>query len=251
MAIEINNEYPEFSVAHTLHQLVDKLNDHSDVVDANIRLLDSAVNNSTRVYNSNGTVTADSDLTITADNLSLTVDSDASFTSYDFTQTVENDYTLSAGNIIRLSSNNNLANVLLRADSATYGGFRNNNGQLEILSGVLVAQTCTSTGTTFSGEIVMPSTGDGSPETDNKTVHGAINELHDEINDIVDTEVPRITSLETSVSTLNSNLTSLQNSLNSVSDRVTTLEALNISTRLTKIESQIVQINDRLNILNL
>ena len=254
MAIEFNNEYPVFKVTHTLHQLVDKLNDHSDVVDANTRLMDSSLNESLRVFNPAGSINADSNLTITADNLHLSVDSGfglAYFSSNRFVQNVENNYFLDVGGIITLTSDNDLANIILRSDGTTYGALRNNGGQLEVLSGSLVAQTMTSTGTTFTGEIVMPSIGDGSPDTESKTVHGALNELHDEINDIVDTEIPRIGVLETDVANLNTSVTNLQTSLSDVSDRVTTLEALNISSRLTNIEAQIVQINNRLNILDI
>ena len=254
MAIEIDNDYPVFRVTHTLHQLVDKLNEYSDVVDANTRLIDSALNETIGVFDHTGSINADSNLTITADNLHLSVDSGfglAYLSSNRFVQNVENNYLLDVGNSITLSSGQDTANVILRSEGTTYGVLRNTGGQLEILSGALVAQTMSSDGTTFSGEIVMPTTGDASPETDNKTVHGAINELHDEINDIVDTEIPRIGTLETDVSNLQTSVSNLQTSLSSVGDRVTTLEALNIANRLTTIESQIVQINDRLNILDI
>lgn len=254
MAIEFDNDYPVFRVTHTLHQLVDKLNEHTDVVAANTRLIDSALNGSLEVFDPDGSITADGTLTIAAENLHMSADSGlglAYLSSNRFIQNVENNYLLDVGSSITLSSDQDLANVILRSDGTTYGVLRNNGGQLEILSGALVAQTMSADGTTFTGEIVMPTTGDASPETDAKTVHGAINELHDEINDIVDTEVPRITALETDLSNLQTSVSNLQTSLNDVSDRVTTLEALNIANRLTNIEAQIVTINNRLNILDI
>lgn len=254
MRIEIDNEYPVFGVTNTLHQTVDKLNEHSDVVDANTRLIDSALNETLRVFDPAGSIITDSNLTITVENLHISADSNfglAYLSSNRFVQNVENNYLLDVGSSITLSSDQDLANVILSSDGTTYGVLRNNGGQLEILSGALVAQTMSADGTTFTGEIVMPSSGDASPETDANTVHGALNELHDEINDIVDTEIPRIGVLETDVANLNTSVTNLQTSLSAVSDRVTTLEALNISSRLTNIEAQIVQINNRLNILDI
>lgn len=254
MAIEFNNDYPVFKVTHTLHQLVDKLNEQTDVVSENLTLVDSSLNKTLEVFDHEGSITTNGDLKITVENLHISADSGvglAYLSSNRFVQNVENNYLLDVGSSITLSSDQDLANVILRSDGNTYGVLRNNGGQLEILSGALVAQTMSADGTTFTGQIVMPTTGDASPETDAKSVHGAINELHNEINDIVDTEVPRITSLETDVSNLQSSVSSLESSLNGVSDRVSTLESLNISNRLDKIESQIVAINDRLNILNI
>ena len=252
MAIEINKEYPEFKVTHTLHQLVDRLNEHSDVVEENIDLLDSAIGGVIRIYHDSGFVQADSDFAITANNLTFSVDSgDITANAHNFTNNLTGDFTVLSDNVITLSADNKVANIILRSNGATFGALRDAGGELEILSGLFVAQTFDENGANFPKRITLPSTGEYAPETDNKTVHGAINELHTDLTLVMDSDVPRIGSLETLTTDLQSQITTLNNDISSVSDRVTTLEALNISTRLTNIETQIRTINDRLGLLGI
>ena len=252
MAIEINKNYPEFKVTQTLHQLVDKLNEQSDVLEENFDIVDSAIGGVLRIYRDSGYIQADSDFAINADNLTISVDSgDITTNAHNFTNNLTGDFTVLSDNVITLSSNNTVANVILRSNGATFGALRDDDGQLEILSGLFVAQTFDRNGVNFPKRIVLPSNGINAPDTDEKTVHGAINELHTEINVIVDDELPRIDVLENTTTDLQSQITTLNNDISSVSDRVTTLEALNISTRLTNIETQIQAINDRLGLLGI
>ena len=252
MAIEINKEYPEFKVTHTLHQLVDRLNEHSEVVEENIDLLDSAIGGVIRIYHDSGFVQADSDFAINADNLTFSVDSgNITSTAHNIVNNITGNFIVTSEKIITLASDNTTANVLLRSNGSTYGALRDAGGELEILSGLFVAQTFDENGANFPKRITLPSTGEYAPETDNKTVHGAINELHTDLTSVMDSDVPRIGSLETLTTDLQSQITTLNNDISSVSDRVTTLETLNISIRLTNIETQIRTINDRLGLLGI
>ena len=232
--------------------MIDRLNLHSDIVESNIRILDSAHGNIVRVYHDSGFVQADSDFAINATNLTFSVDSgDITTSAHNFTNNLTGDFTVLSDNVITLSADNTVANIILRSNGATFGALRDAGGELEILSGLFVAQTFDENGANFPKRITLPSTGDNAPETDNKTVHGAINELHSELTLVVDSDVPRIGSLETLTTNLQSQITTLNNDISSVSDRVTTLEALNISTRLNNIETQIRTINDRLGLLGI
>ena len=252
MAIEIDNDYPEFKVTHTLHQLIDNLNDHSVVVEGNITLLDSAYGNLVRVYHDSGFIQADEDFAINADNLTVSVDSgNISVIGKNLVNNLSGNFAVVSDNTITLSSDNTIANVILRSNGSTYGALRDAGGELQILSGLFVAQTFDVEGANFPKKITLPSTGDNAPDTDEKTVHGAINELHTDLTLVMDSDVPRIGSLETLTTDLQSQITTLNNDISSVSDRVTTLEALNISTRLTNIETQIRTINDRLGLLGI
>jgi len=95
----------------------------------------------------------------------------------------------------------------------------------------------------------MPSSGDASPYTTSKTVHGAINELHDELVQITDVELERIVDLETLTGQHSSTLNIHSSTLASHETRLNTLDALNIANRLNTIESKITSIETRLGLL--
>ena len=81
MPVNIDNDYPEFRITDTLHQLVDRLNGLTEILDSNIRQLDSATGNILLVVDSTGEgLVADSDLNISASagKIDMTADSDIS-----------------------------------------------------------------------------------------------------------------------------------------------------------------------------
>ena len=78
MQVNIDNDYPEFRITDTLHQLVDRLNGLTEILDSNIRQLDSATGNILLVVDSTGGgLNADSDLNISASagKIDMTADS--------------------------------------------------------------------------------------------------------------------------------------------------------------------------------
>lgn len=252
MAIELEKYSEEFKMTDTLHQLVDRLNAHRNTNVTNRKLLDSAVNDLLfMVDRDTSTIRGDSDLTILANNLMINVDSDATISSYNFTSTSENLTQINSGTSIILSSDQDVGNVLLRSNGVTYGAFRNQGNNLELMTGVAVGLTLTSSNLTVPGEITMPSTGTGSPVTVAKTVSGAIEELKSDYEQLTSSNSDRLDILEPDVSTLKSDMIAVTDRSVSNRDRLNTLEALNISSRLANLESQILEINSRLDILEL
>ena len=252
MPIDIQNEYPEFTVTDTLHQLVDRLNDLTTVMSSNSTLFDSSVNDLLfMVSRDSGQYTADSDLTIISDH-DLTLQGNKFRAEAGTVQLVSTGVTEVGGTgAILLSSDQNAGNVLLRSEGSTFASFRNNNSNLQITTGpsLTSAISFTNTDAEFSGTITMPSTGDGSPYTVAKTVSGAINELHEELVQITDVELERIVSLESLTSQHSDTLSSHTISLSNHDTRVSTLEALNIANRLNTLESKVSNIEVRLGLL--
>lgn len=252
MAIEIQNDLPVFTVTDTLHQLVDKLNDQVTALSSDTKLFDSAVNDLLfMVSRDSGQYTADSDLTIFSEH-DLTLQSGKFRAEAGTVQLVSTGLTEVGGTgAIVLSSDQNLGNVVLRSAGSTFGSLRNVNNHLEITTGPssTSALTFSNGDAKFTGSITMPSSGDASPYTTAKTVHGAINELHDELVQITDVELERIVDLETLTGQHSSTLNSHSSTLASHGTRLNTLDALNIANRLNTIEAKIVSIETRLGIL--
>ena len=100
MAINIDNDYPEFRITDTLHQLVDRLNLLTEVVDSNMRQLDSATGSFSSVVDSSGNgLIADSGLFISADFGQIDMSAD----SY-IDITAGTNLTLSAGDTVTILS---------------------------------------------------------------------------------------------------------------------------------------------------
>ena len=232
MPIDIQNEYPEFTVTDTLHQLVDRLNDLTTVMSSNSTLLDSSVNDLLfMVSRDSGQYTADSDLTIISDH-DLTLQGNKFRAEAGTVQLVSTGVTEVGGTgAILLSSDQNAGNVLLRSGGSTFASFRNSNDNLQITTGpsLTTVLSLSPTDVEFSGTITMPSTGDGSPYTAAKTVSGAINELHDELVQITDVELERIVDLEAITTQHETKLSTINTTLEQHDTRTSTLEALNLS----------------------
>lgn len=252
MAIELEKNSQEFKVTDTLHQLVDRLNSYVSTNTTNRKIFDSAVNDLLfMVDRDTSTIRGDSDLTILANNLTINADSDATISSYSFTSTSEKLTQINSGTSIILSSDQDVGNILLRSNGLTYGALRNQGNNLELMTGVAVGLTLAHENVTVPGEITMPSTGTGSPVTVAKTVSGAIEELKSDYEQLTSSNSDRLDILEEDFSTLQDDVTAVTDRSISNRERLNTLEALNISSRLSSIESQIVEINSRLDILEL
>jgi hypothetical protein len=253
MAIEFNKDDISFRVTDTLHQLVDRLNTFEERMVENRKLVDSNLNDLVfMVSRDSGQYTADSDLAIVSDHDIMIQCPDNFRVESGTVQMVSDGLTeLGGTGAMLLSSDEDNGNVVLRSNGSTYGVFRKNSNHLEILSGLGQAVIFRTGDAKFPGTITMPSAGDGSPYTNDKTVHGAINELHEELEVITTEELLRITTLEGQVVDINNNIDTLDTRSTSNVNRISNLEAIHIATRLNTIESQIVQINNRLNILEL
>lgn len=252
MAIELEKNSQEFKLTDTMHQLVDRLNSYVSTNTTNRKIFDSAVNDLLfMVDRDTSTIRGDSDLTILSNNIDLTIDSDATITATNLTTNTVKSTQLNAGTAIVLSSAFDTANVLLRSNGMTYGALRNQGNNLELMTGVAVGLTLAPANVTVPGQITMPSTGIGSPVTVAKTVSGAIEELKEGYEQLTSSNSDRLDILETDVSTLHTEMDAVTNRSISNRERLNVLEALNISSRLTTLESQILEINTRLDILEL
>jgi len=182
-------DYPEFKTVDTMNQQVEKLVLFVADVDSNNTFLSSATENFTNIYtngvNSNwtysGTVITSAVVATFNTSSEFNVNSvNTNITSSVNTNVIGNDVQITAtgetGGLI-LDSKDNLFNVVLKSDGATYGVLRNNGGNLTIRSGVndvVVLDGTNGTDATFTGTITMPS---ASVNTTAKDVAGAINEL--------------------------------------------------------------------------
>lgn len=257
MSITISNDYPTFKITDNLHQLVDRLGIFTDAVDSNFRVMDSSLNDVLAVvHRDSALIQADNDLTITANNLSIQADSDLTASCDRWLLTTRMGATINASNSVILNSSTtptpfsyDLPNVSLQDGLSIYGGLKNNSGELIIQTGNEDAVTFSSGDASFPGTITMPSSGDASPYTTAKTVHGAINELHEELVQITDVELERIVDLETLTNQHTSTLSSHTTTLASHDTRIQVFEGLNISNRLTSIESRLTDIERRLGLL--
>ena len=256
MAINIKNDYPEFRITDTLHQLVDRLNQLNGIIDSNTRLFDSAVDNILSVVDSQGEgIISDSNLEINALAGTVLLQSDKNFdiiSGENLTLSAAKTVTIDAGE--KLLLNTDSGEILLRYQGSQFGALKRSatDNELQIWSGTAPAINFDSAlNAEFSGAITMPSSGVGSPQTNSKTIHGAINELlsyQDSDHSLLES---RMDAVEPEVVDLRSDLTSLSSSVDLLDSFVTNQNLLNISDRLTTIEEQIVLINDRLNILEI
>ena len=255
MAIKINNDYPEFRITDTLHQLVDRLNGLTGILDSNIRQLDSANGIVLGVVDSSGSgLVADSNLSISAIAGRIEMSADSSIDIHagtDLTLRADNTVTLDAGD--KLFFNTDSGEILLRSQGTQFGALKKvaTSNDLGIYSGTDLAVSFDSSNAIFAGVITLPPSGAGSPFTNSKTLHGSINELiqeHDSDQAVTDS---RLGVLEPEVTSLRTDLTSLESRTDQLDSFATSQNLLNISNRLATIEGQIVLINDRLDILEI
>lgn len=257
MAIKIDNDYPEFRITDTLHQLVDRLNQLTNHIDSNTRLFDSAVNTMLNVVDSNGElIRADSDLAIRTDAGSLEVvsDSDMSLTSgTNITIRADEAITMDAGTKMFLNADS--GEILLRSQGTQFGALKKVDGanEMEIYTGLDTVLTFDSNlKSAFAGEIEMPASGTGAPT---QVTARKVNEALDEIVTEHDSDH---TALEARVAAMEPEVTDLRNDLTNASARIdgndsdiSVLQAVNIENRLANIEAQIITINNRLDVLEI
>lgn len=253
MAInQIDNDYPDYTVSDTLHQLVDKLNVMVNTIDDNTRQFDSSVSALESVIDvETGIFTMANDLVVNATNVTFN-DSD------DFAVNAETGHLNFGGSLfvdastaIILDGHNNLANVILRSNGSTYGALRNNNNNLELVSGVTPMLTFvgSSKDAEFSGTITMPSSGVGSPSTTAKTVDGALTELHSQIDSVNDDAQSAITALQLRVTTLENTVSSYGSRISSLEADVAYLQSLNIESKLNNHTTRLEDIETRLGLI--
>ena len=247
--IEFIKEEVSFRVTDTLHQLVDRLNYFEDNHVANRKLVDSNLNDLVfMVHRDSGVITADSDLTLLSENLSFETTGALTSTSNTLSSTTTGATLVTAGGTISLSSDQDLANVLLRSNGQTFGALRNKGGHLEIMSSLGPAVTFSTGDAKFVGTITPPG---GTLDTTAVDLVGAINEINANIDSDVASLDARISVNETDIGVLQGQMTSTISNTADNTNRISALEAIGITTRLNTIEAQIVQINNRLNILEL
>ena len=255
MPVNIDNDYPEFRITDTLHQLVDRLNLLTGILDSNLRQLDSVTSGILLVVDSEGRgIIVDSNLIINANgNIDILADSNIAIQSgANLLLTADETVTIDAGDRMFLDVDD--GEILLRSNGTQFGALKKSpdGSYLEFYSGSSKALSFDATLTgAFSAGIEMPSTGTYAPLTTAKTVHGAINELKSASDsDHVENE-NRIGSLETRVDTIRIDVDNNTAMIASLDSDLTSQQALDISNRLNTIEEQIVLINDRLNILEI
>lgn len=249
MAIDIQNDLPEFTVTDTLHQLVDRLNDLTTALSSNNTLFDSAVNDLLfMVSRDSGQYTADSDLTILSQHdLTLQggkVRAEAGTVQLVSTGTTE----ITSTNAILLASDQNNGNVLLRSGGSSFGSLRNTNNNLELTTGAAaaIAVTFTTDNATFPGTVTVPS---DTLVTADKTLQGAINEIHSAVISGASSVINRLDTAEGDITALETLTNGHTSTLSNHETRLATNEALNISNRLNTIEAKITSIETRLGIL--
>ena len=257
MAINIDNDYPEFRITDTLHQLVDRLNLLTGVIDSNMRQLDSATGSFATVVDSNGSgLVVDSGLFISAlfGQIDMTADSYIDITAgTNLNLTAGDTVTIDAGDKIFLDADS--GEILLRSQGTQFGALKKVDGanELSISTGLdTVISFDAQLKSSFSGEIEMPATGTGAPTLITaRTVNGAFDEvvnIHD--SDHAVQEI-RIDTLETLGLGLRTDLDNNSALISNLDSDLNTQQALDIETRLATIESQIVQINNRLDVLEI
>ena len=257
MAINIDNDYPEFRITDTLHQLVDRLNLLTGVIDSNVRQLDSATGNFATVVDSNGSgLVVDSGLFISAlfGQIDMTADSYIDITAgTNLNLSAGETVTLDAGDRIFLDADS--GEILLRAQGTQFGALKKVDGanELSISTGLdTVISFDAQLKSSFSGEIEMPATGTGAPTLITaRTVNGAFDEVvntHDSDHAAQET---RIDTLETLGIGLRTDLDNNSTLISNLDSDLSTQQALDIETRLATIEAQIVTINNRLDVLEI
>ena len=253
MTIELDNDYKSFRVTDTLHQLVDRLNENYDVVQDNTALIDSALNGLLSIIHvDSGLIdVTPNDLIINANNATFNLDSDLFVYANNSVQRLETDLSLEAGRTISLQSDLDLLNIVLKSSGTIYGGLRNKEGSLEIMSGIQKVISFSGQNQTIYGNITMPLNGSASPNTSDKTVAGAISEVLNTVENNFETVTDRLDILDQNRVEQDTLLSSHTASIADHENRIASLELLNISSRLTNIETQIVAINNRLDLLGI
>ena len=256
MAIEIDNDYPEFRITDTLHQLVDRLNQLTNVIDSNMRLLDSSVNNMLLVVDSEGNgLVDDSALVINSTLSTMQIFADSAITfdaGTNLTLGADQDISLDAGG--SLLFNTDSGEIILRAQGTQFGALKKatDGNELEVWTGNdLVIGFDSTLNATFAGAITLPGSGASTPNTTAKTVHGALNEIISEHDSDHDDHETRISALEPVVTLHTTQISNLDSRLDVAESDLSDFDALNIEARLLTIEDQIVQINNRLDILEI
>ena len=256
MTINIKNDYPEFRITDTLHQLVDRLNLLTGLLDSNLRQLDSATNNFYEIIDSaGGGISADSDLVIAtrAGKIDMLADSNIAVQAGDnLLFTADKTVTIDAGDRMFLDVDD--GEIFLRANGTEFGALKKSSdgNYLEFFSNTNPVITFDSTqSASFVASLVMPSTGTYSPITTAKTVHGAINELKTTTDSDHASNESRIVDTETNIDTLIANVASNLSSIADIDSELSATRSKNISSRLDTIESQIILINDRLDVLEI
>ena len=257
MAIEIKNDYPEFRITDTLHQLVDRLNLLTGLVDSNTRLFDSAMNTILSVVDSTGDlIGADSDLAIEtkAGSLSVLSDSDMSLTSgTNITMRAAEAITIDAGTSLFLDADS--GEILLRSAGTQFGALKKVTGsnELEIHTGLDTVLTFDGTlKSTFAGEIEMPASGLGAPTlVTARTVNEALDEIVTEHDSDHNALEARLTTIEPEVADLRNDISNQAVLVANNDSDIAVLNAINVENRLANIEEQIVLINNRLDILEI
>jgi hypothetical protein len=253
MTIEIDNEYKSYRITDTLHQLVDRLNINGQVIDDNTRLIDSALNGLLDIIHvDSGLIDVKpNDLIINANNATFNLDSDLFVYANNSVQRLQTDLSLEAGRTISLQSDLDLLNIALKSSGTIYGGLRNNGGSIEIMSGPQKAITFTGQNQTVYGKITMPSDGSDAPDTSDKSVAGAINEVLNTVENNFSTVSGRLDLIDQNQTSQDNTLASHTTKIGDHENRIASLELLSISSRLTNIEAQIVAINNRLDLLGI
>jgi len=253
MAIEIDNDYKSYRVTDTLHQLVDRLNENQDTVDDNTRLIDSSLNGLLDIIHvDSGLIdVTPNDLVINANNATFNLDSDLFVYANNSVQRLNRDLSLEAGRTISLQSDLDLLNVVFKSSGTIYGGLRNNEGSLEVMSGAQKGITFSGQNQTIYGNITMPSDGSASPNTSDKTVAGSISEVLNTVENNFEIVTDRLDLLDQNYVEQDTLLASHTASIADHENRIASLELLSISSRLTNIEAQIVAINNRLDLLGI
>ena len=257
MTIKIDNDYPEFRITDTLHQLVDRLNQLTNHIDSNTRLFDSAVNTMLTVVDSNGDlISADSNLAIRTDAGSLEVvsDSDLSLTSgTNLTIRADEAVTIDAGTKMFLNADS--GEILLRAQGTQFGALKKVTGanELEIYTGLDTVLTFDANlKSTFAGEIEMPTSGTGAPtQVTARKVNEALDEIVTEHDSDHTALEARVAVMEPEVASLRTDLTNESTRIDANDSDISTLQAVNIESRLATIEAQIITINNRLDVLEI
>ena len=256
MSFKIENDYPEFRITDTLHQLVDRLNLLTDVVDSNTRVFDSSVNNILKIVDSRGDgLVNDSDKKFSAFFGTIDLATDSAFSIHsgtDLTLSADRNVFIDAGSTVFVDADS--GEILLRSQGTIFGGLKKVVGanELEIHTGLDAALTFNATlDATVYGEINLPATGNGTPPTNSKTVSGAIAEViqnHDSDHSALEA---RVDSNSTAITGIVGDIATIENTLDLIDSSLEDQNLLNIADRLTTIEAQIVLINDRLDILEI
>ena len=257
MAINIDNDYPEFRITDTLHQLVDRLNLLTGVIDSNMRQLDSATGSFATVVDSNGNgLVVDSGLFISAlfGQIDMTADSYIDITAgTNLNLTAGDTVTIDAGDKIFLDADS--GEILLRSQGTQFGALKKVDGvnELSISTGLdTVISFDAQLKSSFSGEIEMPATGTGAPTLITaRTVNDAFDEVvntHDSDHAVQETRIDALEILGTGLRTDVHNNSTLISNLDS---DLSTQQALGIESRLATIEAQIITINKRLDVLEI